>query len=101
MFGSGKLTKNENIGKYKYWGYGIGFASNRNFLFPTGKFSQNVLIFGADVSSSVRIDNKGDDILILGEAPTQGLDGTVLAVEKKYSINFTVGRRKFLFKFAL
>ena len=53
------------------------------------------------MSSSVRIDNKGDDILILGEAPTQGLGGTILAVEKKYSINFTVGRRKFFFKFAL
>ena len=38
------------------------------------------------MSSSVRIDNKGDDILILGEAPTQGLDGTILAVEKKYSL---------------
>ena len=53
------------------------------------------------MSSSVHIGNKGKDILILGEVPTQGLDGTTLTVEKKYSINFTVRRRKFLFKFAL
>ena len=101
LFGSVKLTKNENIGKCISWGYGIGFDSHRNFLFPKGKFSQNVIIFGADMSSSVHIGNKGKDILILGEAPRQGLDGTTLTVEKKYSINFTVRRRKFLFKFAL
>ena len=35
------------------------------------------------------------DILILGEGPTQGLDGTILTAEKKYSVNFTVTRKKF------
>ena len=34
---------------------------------------KNVIIFGADMSSSVHIDNKGKDILIFGEGPTQGL----------------------------
>ena len=34
--------------------------------------------FGADMSSSVRIDNKGKDNLILGDSATQGLDGTTL-----------------------
>ena len=48
------------------------------------------------MSPSVYIDNKGKNILILGEAPTQGLDGTTLTVEK-YSINFTVIRKIFLF----
>ena len=33
---------------------------------------QNVVIFGADMSSSIHIDNKGKDILILGLGPTQG-----------------------------
>ena len=42
------------------------------------------------MSSSVHIDNKEKDILILAEALTQGLDGTTLTVCKKYSINFTV-----------
>ena len=45
--------------------------------------------FSADMSSSVHIDNKGEDILILGEGPTQGLDDTTLTAEPKYSINFT------------
>ena len=30
---------------------------------------KNVIIFGADMSSSVHIDNKNKDILILGEVP--------------------------------
>ena len=50
---------------------------------------KNVIIFGVDMSSSVHIDNKNKDILVLGEAPTQGLDNTTLAAEVKYPINFT------------
>ena len=48
----------------------------------------NVIIFGADMSSSV---NK--DILILGEEPTQGLDDTTLTAEAKYPINFMQPRK--------
>ena len=51
---------------------------------------QNVIIFGADMSSSVHIDNKEKDILVLGEGTTQGLDDTILTAEAKYSINFTL-----------
>ena len=50
---------------------------------------RNVIIFGADMNSSVHIDNKGRDMLILGEWPTQGLDGTTLTAEAIYPINFT------------
>ena len=35
---------------------------------------QSFVIFGADMSSSVHIDNKGKYILILGEGLIQGLD---------------------------
>ena len=38
---------------------------------------------------------KKKDILILGEGPTQRLDGTSLTAEKKYSINFTRSRKTF------
>ena len=41
---------------------------------------RNVIIFGADMSSSVHIDNKGKNILIYDEGPTQGLDDTTLTV---------------------
>ena len=41
------------------------------FSFPSDEFGQNVIIFGADMNSSIHIDNKGKDILILGLGPTQ------------------------------
>ena len=41
------------------------------------------MIFGVDMSSSVHVDNKKKDILILGKGPTQGLDDTSLTAEKK------------------
>ena len=47
------------------------------------------------MSSSVRVDYKKKDILILGEGPTQGLDGTTLTTQKKYSINFTQNNKRF------
>ena len=50
---------------------------------------KNFIILGADMSSSVHIDNKNKDILILGEGPTQGFDDTTLTTEAKYPINFT------------
>ena len=50
---------------------------------------KNIITFGADVSSSVHIDNKNKDILILGEGPTQGLDDTTLTAKAIYPINFT------------
>ena len=47
------------------------------------------------MSSSVHVDNKKKDILILGEGPTQALEGTSLTAEKLYSINFTENNKKF------
>ena len=41
------------------------------------------------MSSSVHVDNKKKDILILGEGSTQGLGEHSLTAEKMYSINFT------------
>ena len=67
LFGSVKLTKNADLDKYKYSGYGTGFDSHSEFLLCDGSMWKNVIIFGADMSSSVHIDNKGKDILILGE----------------------------------
>ena len=48
------------------------------------------------MSSSVHVDNKGKDILILGEGPTQGLDDTTLTAEAKYPINFTQSGKRFV-----
>ena len=91
LFGAVTLTKNADIGKYRYSGYVIGFDRRSSFSFHGGGFGQNVIISGADMSSSIHIDNKKKDILVLGRGPTQGFEITLTAV-KMYSINFTVAK---------
>ena len=93
LFGAVSLTKNVDIDEYKYSGYGIGFDRKGTFSFGNG-LGKNFIIFGVDMSSSVHVDNKKKYILVLGEGPTQGLDGTTLTAEKKYSINFTENNKK-------
>ena len=100
MFGTVTSTKNADIEKYGYSGFGIGFDRRSSFTFPGGGFGQNILIFGVDMSSSAHIDNKKKDILVLGKGPTQGLESTLTA-EKMYSINFTLTKKEILLKFTL
>ena len=57
MFGGVKITITDTD-KYKYSAYVIEFDLRGNFLFPSGKFTQNVIIFGVDISSSAHVDNK-------------------------------------------
>ena len=44
--------------------------------------------------SSVHIDNKKKDKLVLGKGPTQGLEHTLTA-EKMYASNFIITKNKF------
>ena len=48
------------------------------------------------MSSSVHIDNKVKDILILGKRPTQGLNGPGFTGEALYPIIFTQSRKRFV-----
>ena len=54
------------------------------------------MIFGADMSLSVYMDNKGKDILIIGGGPTPELDDTTSTAGAKYPINFTQPRKRFV-----
>ena len=69
----------------------LDLIQDQVFSFPSGGFGQNLLIFGADISSSTHIDNKKKDV---GRGPTQGLEDTLTA-EKMYPINFTASKMKF------
>ena len=95
LFGAVKLTKNANISKYKYSGYGIVFDGKGALSHRCGGYGNNAITFGVDMSSSVHVDNKKKDILILREGLTQGLDGTELTAEKMYSINFAATKKRF------
>ena len=81
LFGAVTLTTNVDIDAYKY----SGFDRKGEFSFGNG-FGRNAIIFTVDMSSSVHIDNKNKDILILGESPAQVLDGTTLTTEKNIQL---------------
>ena len=93
LFGAVSLTKNADVNKYKYSGYGIAFDRTSSFSFPGGGNGQNVIIFGVDMNSSIHIDNKGKDISILGKGPTQGW--TFIDCGKNAFVNFSKDNTKF------
>ena len=95
LFRAISLTKNADIGKYKYSGYGIGFDRHGEFSFGNG-LGKNYIIFGADLSSSAHANNKkNNNILFLGKDFVQGINGTTIYAEKLYFINFTENNQKF------
>ena len=89
LFGAVSITKNADIDKIKYSRYGIGFDRRGLYLLSSGRFGRKVIIFGVDMSSSVHVDNKGKDVLILGKGRTQGLGEHSLTAEKMYSVHFS------------
>ena len=96
-----ELTEKAKKRKYKYSGYRIGFDGSGTFsLSNSSGFCRNVIIFGADMSSSVHVDNKKKDILILGKVPTQELDDTILSAKKVFDQFYRLWQN-FLRKLAL
>ena len=71
LFGAVTLTKNADIDKYGYSGYGIAFDRRGSFPFPGGRYGQNILIFEVDMSFSVHIDNKKRHISIRNRSNTR------------------------------
>ena len=65
-FGAVKLTKNANPEKHSHSEYGIPFDVCGIFLLSNDAFGKILVIFGVNMSSSVRIDKK---ILILDKGP--------------------------------
>ena len=82
LFGAVSLTKNADIDRYKYSGYGTGFDRRGNFSFPGTGLGQNVIIFGVDMRSSIKIDNRKKDILILG-IKARHKDSSIHRTQKK------------------
>ena len=88
------MIENADIGKYGYSGCGTGFDRHGRFSFPDTGLRRNVIIFGVNMSSSTKTDNRKKDILILGKGPVQGWEHT-LSAEKMYSINIAEHNKKF------
>ena len=82
-------TKNTDTSKCDYKGYGICFDERSEFghTITEGGFAhttdaRNVLIFGADMSFSVDMTNRANNIYVMGTGLTQGIHDTTLYAEK-------------------
>ena len=66
LFGAVSLTNNVDIDAQRHSGYGIGFDRKETFSVDNG-LSRICIIFVADMSSSVHVDYKKKDTLVLGD----------------------------------
>ena len=78
LFGAMQITKNADTSKYKYKGYGICF--DEGGLFSIGNISngRNVIISGVHEDSVIHINNKANNIFIIGDGFVQGINDTTL-----------------------
>ena len=96
LFGAVKLTKNVNISRDQYKGYGICFDSGGKFSIGNITNGKNVLIFGADMSFSSHSTNKTQNIYVSGKDFVQGMNNTTVYPEKIYKTNFKENSKKFV-----
>ena len=103
LFGAMQITKNSDTSKYDYKGYGICFYEGGQFghTITEGGFAhttnaRNVLIFGADMSSSVHATNRVNHIYVMGKEFVQGINDTKIYAEKSFYRNFTDPGKKFI-----
>ena len=96
LFGAVKVTKNSDISKNKYEGYGICFDEGGTFTKGNITNGKNVIIFSADMSFRIHANNRAKNIYVLGDFLVQGINGTSIYAEKFYSKNFTEPGKEFV-----
>ena len=96
LFGAIKITKNTDISKNKYEGYGICFDEGGTFTKGNITNGKNVIIFRADMSFSIHANNRANNIYVLSDFLVQGINDTSIYAEKLYSKNFTEPNKKFV-----
>ena len=77
-----KLARNAIKNKFIYNGRGIVFDGKGLWSFGNG-FARNDVIFVVDNSSSSYTDNRKNNFLVLGERPTDDINNSTGAAEKK------------------
>ena len=95
LLGAVSLTKNADIDRYKYCGYGTGFDRKEEFSFGSRGFARNSMIFAVDLSSSSHANNRKNSIFVLGKDFIQGINDTTIYAERLYKINFTENNKRF------
>ena len=97
LFGAMQITKNADISKYNYKGYGICFDGRKEFAHIRKR--GNLLIFGVDMSFSKSANNKRNNIYAMDKDYVQRINDTTLYAEKIYYRNFTDIGHKFILSF--
>ena len=94
LFGAMKITKNTDSSKNNYTGYGLCFDEGGEFghTVREGNFNhvtnaKNVIIFGADMSSSTHVTNRANNTYVMGEEFIQGINDTTIYAEKLFHNN--------------
>ena len=77
-----------------YSGYGILFDEAGSWNFGNDK-ARNVIIFGFDNRSSSHTDNCRNNLSVLGEGPTYGINGNFGAPQKNFNINLDKTKTQF------
>ena len=103
LFGAMKITKNTDSSKNNYTGCGLCFDEGGEFghTVRQGNFhrttnAKNVIIFGADMSSSIHVTNRANNIYVMGEDFIQGINDITIYAEKLFHNNFTEFGVKFV-----
>ena len=76
LFGTVKLVRNTVESIFTYNGLGIVFDGKCSWSFGND-FARNVVIFVVDNSSSSHTHNRKNNFLVLGEGPTDGINGGI------------------------
>ena len=103
LFGAMKITKNTDSSKNNYTGYGLCFDEGGEFghTVRQGNFdrttnAKNVIIFGVDMSSSIYVTNRANNIYVVGKDFIQGINNTTIYAENLFHNNFTEFGLKFV-----
>ena len=96
-----QITKNADTSKYKCKGYGTCFDEGGMFSIGNINNGRNVLIFGVHESSLVHVNNKANNLFIIGDGFVQGINDMTLHAEEIYSQKFCSTKQKKLVKFTL
>lgn len=88
MFVAAKLTRHPIKSQFIYYDYEAAFDWIGKWSFLCYKFARNIVIFGADNSSSRHSDNRRNNFLVIGHETTDVINNSVATVEKKLVVNF-------------
>ena len=98
LFGAMQITKNAtDKSKNNYKGYGISFDERSELghtITEGGRAHttdpRHVLIFGADMSSSVHATNRANHIYLMGTGLTQGINDTTYMQKRTFTENLQI-----------